>query len=190
MKAEMSGQPEKLVGKYFHSANETNKIEWQGVVIGGPHPRLVSGATVRMGFRGPKRAKTCANRKDDQLGILSRCARDDVWLKTFTTSNHRNSASRMRGLSLCFCRRIRPLAMPKPARAQKAGDVHALLSASLDCSDQSYVGSLVLIHFIENATLIVICTAIIIAQRLGKGDSPRTREFVALPGIYFVSGSP
>jgi hypothetical protein len=26
------------VGKYFHSANETNKIEWQGVVIGEPHP--------------------------------------------------------------------------------------------------------------------------------------------------------
>src|SRR5258706_101560 len=105
-------------------------------------PRLVSGATVRMGFRGPKRAKTCANRKDDQLGILSRCARDDVWLKTFTTSNHRNSASRMRGLSLCFCRRIRPLAMPKPARAQKAGTVHALLSASLDCPDQSYAVNL------------------------------------------------
>ena len=38
MKAEMSGQPEKLVGKYFHSANETNQIEWQGVVIGEPHP--------------------------------------------------------------------------------------------------------------------------------------------------------
>jgi len=80
--------------------------------------------------------------------------------------------------------------MPKPARAQKAGDVHALLSASLDCSDESYVGSLVLIHFIENATLIVICAVIVIAQRLGKGDSPRTREFVALTGKYFVSGSP
>jgi hypothetical protein len=38
MKAEMSGEPGKLVGKYFHSANETNKIEWQGVVIGEPHP--------------------------------------------------------------------------------------------------------------------------------------------------------
>jgi hypothetical protein len=38
MKAEMSGEPEKLVGKHFHSANETNKIEWQGVVIGEPHP--------------------------------------------------------------------------------------------------------------------------------------------------------
>jgi hypothetical protein len=38
MKAEMSEKPEKLVGKYFHSANETNKIEWQGVVIGEPHP--------------------------------------------------------------------------------------------------------------------------------------------------------
>jgi hypothetical protein len=37
MKAEMSGKPEKLVGKYFHSANETNKIEWQGMVIGEPH---------------------------------------------------------------------------------------------------------------------------------------------------------
>jgi hypothetical protein len=38
MKAEMAGKPEKLVGKYFHSANESNKIEWQGVVIGEPHP--------------------------------------------------------------------------------------------------------------------------------------------------------
>jgi len=38
MKAEMSGQPEKLVGKYFHSANEANQIEWQGVVIGEPDP--------------------------------------------------------------------------------------------------------------------------------------------------------
>ena len=28
---------EKLVGKYFHSANENNKVEWQGVVIGEPH---------------------------------------------------------------------------------------------------------------------------------------------------------
>ena len=65
-----------------------------------------------------------------------------------------------------------------------------MLSASLDCSDQSYVGSLVLIHVIENATLIVIYTAVIITQRLGKGDSPRTREFVALPGKYLVSGSP
>jgi hypothetical protein len=40
MKTEMSGKPEteKLVGKYFHSATETNKVEWQGVVIGEPHP--------------------------------------------------------------------------------------------------------------------------------------------------------
>jgi hypothetical protein len=38
MKAEMSGKPEKLVGKYFHSANETNQIEWQGLVIGESHP--------------------------------------------------------------------------------------------------------------------------------------------------------
>ena len=38
MKAEMSGQPEKLVGKYSHSANETNQIEWQGLVIGEPYP--------------------------------------------------------------------------------------------------------------------------------------------------------
>jgi hypothetical protein len=57
-------------------------------------PRLVSGATVRMGFRGSKRAETCANRKDDQLGILSRCGCDDR-LKTFTTSNHRTSPRRM-----------------------------------------------------------------------------------------------
>jgi hypothetical protein len=38
MKAEMLGEPEKLVGKYFQSANESNQIEWQGVVIGEPHP--------------------------------------------------------------------------------------------------------------------------------------------------------
>ena len=38
MKAETLGKPENLVGKYFHSANETNKIEWQGMVIGEPHP--------------------------------------------------------------------------------------------------------------------------------------------------------
>ena len=68
--------------------------------------------------------------------------------------------------------------------------MQAVLSASLDCSDQSYVGSLVLIHVIENATLIVIYTAVIITQRLGKGDSPWTREFVARSGKYFVSGSP
>ena len=38
MKAEMPWKPEKVVGKYFHSVNETNKIEWQGVVIGEPQP--------------------------------------------------------------------------------------------------------------------------------------------------------
>jgi hypothetical protein len=38
MKAEMSEKQEKLVGKYFHSASETDKIEWQGMVIGEPHP--------------------------------------------------------------------------------------------------------------------------------------------------------
>jgi hypothetical protein len=38
VKAETGGKPEKLVGKYFHSASETNKFEWQGMVIGEPHP--------------------------------------------------------------------------------------------------------------------------------------------------------
>jgi hypothetical protein len=40
MKTEMAGKPEteKLLGKYFQSANEDNKIEWQGMVIGEPHP--------------------------------------------------------------------------------------------------------------------------------------------------------
>ena len=38
MKAEMSRKPEKLVAKYFRSTNETNKVEWQGLVIGEPHP--------------------------------------------------------------------------------------------------------------------------------------------------------
>ncbi len=32
----MSKEAEQLVGKYFRSANENNKIEWQGVVIGQP----------------------------------------------------------------------------------------------------------------------------------------------------------
>ena len=95
------------------------------------------------------------------------------------------------GVEPVFLQKGRPLAMPKLARAQKAGDVmRAVLSTFLDCSDQSYVGTLVLIHVVENATLMVIYSAVIIAQRLGKGDSPRSREFVALPGKYFVSGSP
>ena len=38
MKAEMSWKSEKLVGKYFHSTNETDKIEWQGLVIGELQP--------------------------------------------------------------------------------------------------------------------------------------------------------
>ena len=38
MEAEAVTKTEKLVGKYFHSVNENNKVEWQGVVIGEPHP--------------------------------------------------------------------------------------------------------------------------------------------------------
>ena len=38
MEAEMLEKPEEVVGKYFHSANENNRVEWQGVVIGEPHP--------------------------------------------------------------------------------------------------------------------------------------------------------
>jgi hypothetical protein len=38
MKTEMGEKSEKLVGKYFHSASETSKIEWQGMIIGEPHP--------------------------------------------------------------------------------------------------------------------------------------------------------
>lgn len=37
MEIETVTEPETLVGKYFHSANENNKVEWQGVVIGEPH---------------------------------------------------------------------------------------------------------------------------------------------------------
>jgi hypothetical protein len=55
--------------------------------------RLVPGATVRMGFRRANGAKTGADRKDDRLAILSRCERDDVWLKTSITSNHRTEPS-------------------------------------------------------------------------------------------------
>jgi hypothetical protein len=47
--------------------------------------------------------------------------------------------------------------------------------------DRLYVGFLILIHAVENAILIVIDTVIIIAQCMGKGDSPRTRELGALP---------
>ena len=36
--AEILRKPEQLVGKYFHSTNETDKIEWQGLVIGEPQP--------------------------------------------------------------------------------------------------------------------------------------------------------
>jgi len=38
MKPEVAAKTEKLVGKYFRSTNETNKVEWQGVVTGEPHP--------------------------------------------------------------------------------------------------------------------------------------------------------
>jgi hypothetical protein len=38
MEAETATKTEKLVGKYFHGANENNKVEWQGVVIGEPNP--------------------------------------------------------------------------------------------------------------------------------------------------------
>jgi hypothetical protein len=38
MEAETIMKTEMLVGKYFHSANGNDKVEWQGVVIGEPHP--------------------------------------------------------------------------------------------------------------------------------------------------------
>ena len=38
MESETATRTEKLIGKYFHGANENNKVEWQGVVIGEPHP--------------------------------------------------------------------------------------------------------------------------------------------------------
>jgi len=38
MKPEVEAKTEKLIGKYFRSANETNKVEWQGAVIAEPHP--------------------------------------------------------------------------------------------------------------------------------------------------------
>ena len=37
MKPEVEAKTEKLVGKYFRSTNETNKVEWQGAVIAEPH---------------------------------------------------------------------------------------------------------------------------------------------------------
>ena len=38
MQVEVSEKPQEVVGKYFHSGNENNKVEWQGVLIGEPHP--------------------------------------------------------------------------------------------------------------------------------------------------------
>ena len=38
LEAATATETERLVGKYFHAANEDNKVEWQGVVIGEPHP--------------------------------------------------------------------------------------------------------------------------------------------------------
>lgn len=38
LETETASKAEKLVGKYFHGANENNKVEWQGVVIGEPNP--------------------------------------------------------------------------------------------------------------------------------------------------------
>ena len=38
MEADTVTRTEKLVGKYFHSVNGNNKVEWPGVVIGEPHP--------------------------------------------------------------------------------------------------------------------------------------------------------
>src|SRR5262249_47453444 len=60
----------------------------------------------------------------------------------------------------------------------------------LERLDQSHIRLLVLIHTVENAILIVIDTAVIMAQRVGKGDAPCTREFVAPTSKYFVSSTP
>ena len=38
MEVETATNTEKLVGKYFHSADENDKVEWQGMMIGEPHP--------------------------------------------------------------------------------------------------------------------------------------------------------
>ena len=38
MEAKTVTKTERLVGKYFRSANGNDKVEWQGVVIGEPHP--------------------------------------------------------------------------------------------------------------------------------------------------------
>jgi hypothetical protein len=56
--------------------------------------------------------------------------------------------------------------------------------------NQIYVGLLVLIHAVENAILIVINAAIIVAQAAGQIESPLTGEFEAPPGKYFIPGAP
>ena len=42
MKPEVEAKTETLIGKYFRSANETNKVEWQGAVIAEPHSAGIS----------------------------------------------------------------------------------------------------------------------------------------------------
>ena len=37
MKPEIEAKTEKLVGKYFRSVDEANKVKWQGAVIAEPH---------------------------------------------------------------------------------------------------------------------------------------------------------
>jgi hypothetical protein len=56
--------------------------------------------------------------------------------------------------------------------------------------DQLYVGLLEFIHAVENAILIVINTAIIVAQPAGQIHPPWTREFETSSGKYFVPGAP
>jgi hypothetical protein len=95
MKPEMSWQPEKLVGKYFHSVNETDKIEWHGVVIGESHPGWYLAQLFEWTSGEPTVQRLVPIEKMISF-FLSRCGEDDVWLKTSTTLNHITQTSRMR----------------------------------------------------------------------------------------------
>jgi hypothetical protein len=102
MKTEMAGKPEteKLLGKYFRSANEDNKIEWQGVVIGEPHPGWYLVQLLEW-TSGEPSVQTSANRENDRLVVLSRRGHDDVWVTTSTIT-----ADRARLSPLPPCKRL------------------------------------------------------------------------------------
>jgi hypothetical protein len=80
-----------------------------------------------------------------------------------------------------FLQKDQAIGYAEPRAYAKSRRRAALLSVSLDCSDQSHVGSLVLIHFIEDATLIVnqtdVARGIRVASRVA--DHPPAARLTA-----------